>query len=397
MAAHNEGLSIRYVLRRWNGRFYLQLTHQPSLSENYVALGTNEDPHNLVDPRTGEMIEMPPPEKRPAADLAGVRKLHALVRDIPGALWRPDGPLVPLNHASSQALERRTEYASGVPSLSALDQVLRARHYSQSTRRAYLQYVHAFLVYAGKKSSALLDRDLTEYLAYLEGVRRVRAATSNLVISAVSFYFWHLQKRKLRADRPSKDKRLPVVLSREEVRAIIAATANPKHNLLLSVIYGCGLRVSEASRVRISDFDLNRRTLHIHRSKGRKDRYTILPQSLVPRLAPILALKPGTDFLFPGLPSRSPLSIRSIEQIFARSARVAGIKKRVSVHGLRHAFATHLLEAGTDIRFIQKLLGHASTRTTEIYTHVASGVLRRIQSPLDSLDTPSISRNELAP
>lgn len=365
--------SIRYILRRRGAGHFLQIGR----------LERKSDPLNVVDPDTGEILEIPPEESHHSAirriDQNGLR---GLLTTVPGFVREHGLILVPLTPDSAVRLRKWFGYQSGVPDLSEFRKILSARHYSTSTRRAYLEYTRAFLVFAGRHASSLGERDLIAYVAYLAGVRRVRTATSNLVISAVSFYFWHLLKKRIRPARPSKDKRLPVVLSRQEVFRILSAPDNPKHRLLLRLIYGCGLRVSEASRIRISDVDLDRRTLHIRRSKGRRDRYTILPQAIEEDLVPYASNR--TDgYLFPGVPSSNPLSVRSIEQVFTLAARRAQIKKRVSVHGLRHAFATHLLESGIDIRYIQKLLGHSSTRTTEIYTHVATGILHRIRSPLD--------------
>lgn len=368
--------NLRYILRRRGGAHFLQI------GRPVLPVG----PGGVVDPDTGEVLELPPTEShRKAIGRVDQSRVRNLLISVPGSVRDQSLILVPLTAETAVRLRSWFGYESGVPDLREFGRILSARHYSTSTRRAYVEYVRAFLVYGGRRASALGERDLISYIAYLARVRQVRTATSNLVLSAVSFYFWHLFRRKIRPARPSKDKRLPVVLSSQEVSRILAAPSNPKHQLLLRIIYGCGLRVSEAARLRISDLDLNRGTVHIRRSKGRRDRYTILPRALERDLAVFTASRPKEAYLFPGMPPTGPISIRSIEQVFSQAARRAAVSKRVSVHGLRHAFATHLLESGTDIRYIQKLLGHASTRTTEIYTHVATGILRRIRSPLDAL------------
>lgn len=182
-----------------------------------------------------------------------------------------------------------------------------------------------------------------------------------------------------------KERRLPTVLSAEEVRRLLAAVDNPKHLALLMLLYSAGLRAGEVVRLRVEDIDDDRGLVHVARGKGRKDRYTLL--STVARAAIAdyrLRFRPG-PWLFPGNRPGHHLSTRSLQKIVARARARAGITKRLTAHTLRHSFATHLLEAGIDLRYIQELLGHASSRTTEIYTHVSNRELSRIRSPLDAL------------
>lgn len=362
----------RYILRSRHGRHFLQAGIVPPAG-----------PGLTLNPESGELVETPPQETYEASRRVDQGAIAAILHSVPGSTVEAGMILIPLSPETAAFLRTKLGYQAGVPDLEPFRRILSARHYSTSTRRAYLEYTRAFLVFAGRREQTLGERDLIAYIDYLAAVRRVRSATTNLVISAVSFYFWHIHKRRIRPARPTKDKRLPVVLSREEVARILAAPRNPKHRLLLALIYGCGLRVSEAARLKAADVDVDRGCLHIRRSKGRKDRYTILPTALASELKALQ--RTPEAYVFPGLPPTRPISIRSIEHVFSAAARLARVHKRVSVHGLRHAFATHLLESGTDIRYIQKLLGHASTRTTEIYTHVATGILRRIRSPLDGL------------
>ena len=187
---------------------------------------------------------------------------------------------------------------------------------------------------------------------------------------------------------------LPVVLSREEVARLIAAVRNLKHQTALSVAYGAGLRVSEIIALKVGDIDSERMTLRVERGKGRKDRYAMLSPVLLERLrawwrvghAQGKILPHG--WLFPGLDPMDPLTARQLNRAIHAAAQDARIDKRVSMHSLRHAFATHLLEQKEDIRVIQVLLGHKRLETTSIYTHVATEVLRAVVSPLETLPTP---------
>jgi site-specific recombinase XerD len=183
--------------------------------------------------------------------------------------------------------------------------------------------------------------------------------------------------------RPKREARLPIVLSHEELHRLLGALGNLKHLLIVMISYSAGLRVSEVVRLRTEDVDRDRRMIHVRGGKGGKDRYTVLADTTLPFLDAYHSAGNTAGWLFPGGRSEAHLTARSVQKVVERAARKAGIGKRVTPHVLRHSFATHLLENGTDIRFIQELLGHASLRTTEIYTHVSSRDLQRIRSPLD--------------
>lgn len=186
--------------------------------------------------------------------------------------------------------------------------------------------------------------------------------------------------------RPTKDKKLPTILSKEEITCIIQAMKNIKHKAILMMIYSGGLRVGEAARLTPEDLDRQRMLIHIKSSKGRKDRYTKLSEKALNVIDEYTAQYRPIKWLFEGAKAGRHLSRRTIEKIFDQACEKAGIKKDVSVHDLRHSFATHLLEGGVDLRYIQELLGHASSKTTEIYTHVSTRSLGKIISPLDNLD-----------
>jgi site-specific recombinase XerD len=185
--------------------------------------------------------------------------------------------------------------------------------------------------------------------------------------------------------RPKKEKKLPVVLSVEEVGRILSATENLKHHLILTVIYSAGLRVGEVVRLRIEDLDWERKLLRVRAGKGKKDRYTLLASSIAVEVKEYVSRYRPREWLFEGQIPGHAYAIRSAQRVFELAVKAAGIQKKVTIHSLRHAFATHLLEQGTDIRVIQGLLGHASVKTTEIYTHVSNQTLALVRNPIEGI------------
>jgi site-specific recombinase XerD len=185
--------------------------------------------------------------------------------------------------------------------------------------------------------------------------------------------------------RPRKDKKLPVILSKEEVAKILSSIDNLKHKAILMLTYSAGLRVGEVVKLKLEDIDSKRMLIHIKGSKGRKDRYTMLSETALDILRKYWReYKPG-KWLFEGARAGRYLSTRTVEKILEHACEKANIRKDVSVHTLRHSFATHLLEGGTDLRYIQEILGHKDSKTTEIYTHVSTKSIGKIKSPLDTL------------
>ncbi|ERI92174.1 site-specific recombinase, phage integrase family [Clostridiales bacterium oral taxon 876 str. F0540] len=207
-------------------------------------------------------------------------------------------------------------------------------------------------------------------------------------ISSIKFLFTVVLKRNInevQLYRPKKDKKLPEVLSYQEVSKILEKTINLKHRAILFLVYSAGLRVGEVVNLKISDIDSDRMLIHVKQGKGKKDRYTVLSQIALDELRIYAKKYRPEDWLFEGGDGKGHLTERSVQKIFDKACIAAGIKKDVSVHTLRHSFATHLLEGGTDLRYIQELLGHSSSKTTEIYTHVTEKSITQIQSPLDRL------------
>ena len=266
-----------------------------------------------------------------------------------------------------------------------LDEEMRLRGFSQKTRQSYTALIQRFLVTTQKSPREVSGADVRIYLAGL--TRQTYApSTINTAYSALHFYFQRILKRKFFTNIPRIKQRrtLPSVLSKEEVFRMIEFTKNLTHQCIIRLLYGTGMRVGELVRLRMNWIDFDRNHIHVQRSKGAKDRIVILPHSLRPLLIHQKTLKRIDDFLFTnGRGSR--LTEASIQKIIALAATRAGIVKHVSPHTLRHSFATHLLEAGTDIRYIQTLLGHARLETTQLYTHVAINSLHTITSPLDRL------------
>ena len=178
---------------------------------------------------------------------------------------------------------------------------------------------------------------------------------------------------------------MPVVLNQKEVSRILSSVNNIKHRAILMLVYSAGLRVSEVVKLKPEDIDTERKLIRMKGAKGRKDRYTILSDAAMETLRIYLQANTPKNWLFLGQKADSHITTRTVQKIFDDAVKKAGIRKEVSVHSLRHSFATHLLESGTDLRYIQELLGHKSSKTTEIYTHVSNKDLSKIKSPLDSI------------
>ncbi len=210
----------------------------------------------------------------------------------------------------------------------------------------------------------------------------------NQSLSAIKFLYKHVFNKNeplCELPRPKKENKLPSVLNKEEVLKIFNQVKNYKHKAILYLVYSSGLRVGEVVRLKVEDIDTERMMIHVKQGKGRNDRYTLLSEVALKALRKYAAIDKPETWLFPGRKEGSFLTERSVQKIFSNACEKAKICKNVSVHALRHSFATHLLEGGTDLRYIQELLGHKSSKTTEIYTHVSNKSLSKIQSPLDRL------------
>jgi site-specific recombinase XerD len=272
--------------------------------------------------------------------------------------------------------------------LTKVEKEIKLRGFSLRTRKAYCGDIRRFLRICRKDSTQLDGEDIREYLLQLIDDQTVSHSYVDQVISALKFLFKDILQRPdiiVTIPRPKKERKLPEVLNQGEVLRIIEGIDNIKHRMILILTYSAGLRVSEVVRLKLEDIDGERRLIHIHQAKGRKDRYTILSQVAWDFLNIYLKKYKPEVWLFAGAQPETHITERTVQHIFEKASENAGIKKDVSVHSLRHSFATHLLEGGTDLRYIQELLGHASSKTTEIYTHVGKRDIGSIQSPLDRL------------
>lgn len=275
------------------------------------------------------------------------------------------------------------------------DQLIRVR-YSPATVGTYESQMRKFLEWLQPRGiEALNDEVINKYQLYLAADRRVSISTQNTAINAIKFYLEkvHRGERKVYyVDRPMKESKLPHVLTQDEVRSLIEATRNVKHRCMLLVLYSTGVRMSELLNLRLKDFDESKLQVFVRGGKGRKDRLTVTSRYAIEYIHYYRRQYKPKEYLFEG-PGGGRYSPRSVNQVIHRSAELAGVSKRTSAHTLRHSFATHLLEHHLDIRYIQLLMGHESSKTTERYTHMTTKGFSDIKSPLDSLgmnfDTPS--------
>lgn len=271
---------------------------------------------------------------------------------------------------------------------------LEERRYSNGTIKAYIPLFEEFINHFPDMAiDNLSDQEIMIFSRYLVNERKVSSSHQNQAINAIKFYFEKVkggERKYYHLDRPIREKVLPEVLSEEEVSAIVKATGNLKHRAILMTIYSAGLRISELINLKIKDIDSNRMQIRVEQAKGKKDRYTILSQRTLEILRHYIKKEKPFEYLFEGQRSTKALPVKysttSISAILNKAVNKARIKKNVTVHTLRHSFATHLLERGTDLRYIQSLLGHESPKTTQIYTHITTKGFDKIKSPLDNLD-----------
>ena len=274
---------------------------------------------------------------------------------------------------------------------------LQRRNYSESTIRGYLRTVAEFARHCGKSPDKLGPDDLRQYQAYLLQERKLTVGTVIARVAALRFFFVRTLKRhQFREDLPypKEQRRLPTVLSTEEVSQLINAAGNLMQRALLMILYGTGMRRKEVSLVKITDIDSRRMIIRVERGKGGHDRDLPLSPALLETLREYWKWKKPRTYLFPsGNGHRGqdqPISDKTVWYACTEAARHAGITKRVTPHTLRHSWATHLLEAGTDLRTIQILLGHGNLETTAKYLHLSRKHLQAVNNPLDQLELASV-------
>jgi site-specific recombinase XerD len=262
------------------------------------------------------------------------------------------------------------------------------RHFAANTQETYIRAVRKLARFLGRSPATATLEDLREFQLHLTG-SLAQPATINVTTAALRFFFTVTLDRPDAARRLTfvhEPRRLPVVLSQEEVLRLLESVTSVKYKAALSLAYGAGLRVSEVLSLKVSDIDSKRMLLRIERGKGGKSRHAMLSPQLLELLRDWWRIARPRLWLFPGRDPIKPMTKRQLQVVCHDAARKAGIAKRVSLHTLRHSFATHLLESGVDIRVIQVLLGHACLETTALYAHVAVNTLRDVTSPLDRLN-----------
>ncbi|MDO8967421.1 site-specific tyrosine recombinase/integron integrase [Algoriphagus sp.] len=346
------------------------------------------------------------------------QQLIDLVRTIPGSAWQPDlrawaipysdeliSQLLPLFRGKAwldytEFKRVKVELKPAPISLPELSEKLvgeigkfsdwmRNLRYSESTIKNYSQGIGLFFRFMGNKNPELItNEDLELFNKDYIISNKYSASFQSGVINAVKLFFSNRLNRKLEPaliERPKQPRILPHVLSKEEVKAILQAHQNIKHRAMLSLIYACGLRRSELLNLKINDIDSKRGTVRIHRGKGAKDRVVPISEKILELLREYYKYDYPKEYLFEGEKLGEKYSEGSIQKVLKSALVKAKIRKPVTLHWLRHSYATHLLESGTDLRFIQELLGHNSSKTTEIYTHVSQKSLQKIKSPFDDL------------
>lgn len=264
---------------------------------------------------------------------------------------------------------------------------MRIRGFSNKTIKAYVLHFKSYAIYNNNFQQFDLE-SIKHYLLYLRDIKECSIAHLSQAISSLKFFYCQMSKISevdFYITYPKKEKRLPNVLSKAEIELIFSAVSNIKHRAMLMLAYSAGLRVSEIASLRLEDINKERGLIRIIQSKGHKDRYTLLSEKMILQLREYYKEYRPEAWLFPGEDKSKHITTRTIQTVFSDACRKAGISRSVTIHSLRHSFATHLLESGVDLRYIQELLGHQSSKTTEIYTHVSNKNLSMIRNPLDDI------------
>jgi integrase/recombinase XerD len=318
------------------------------------------------------------------------------VKKIPGSVWSQHKKSWyvldteenrNLFHLPSKNIQLPSK--EGILHIQKFKNYLQSKRYSENTIRTYLDALRSFLVFHNQISIFdITNDDVILYNNEYILKNKLSSSYQNQIVNAIKLYFKTIREINLDIDkvhRPKREKLLPNVLSKQEVKAILEAHNNIKHKAMLSMIYSCGLRRSELLHLRLIDIDSNRNIVFIHQSKGKKDRIAPLSPKILELLRSYYKIYKPIHYLFEGQNKGSEYSEQSLQSVLKQALQKTNIKKPVTLHWLRHSYATHLLESGTDLRYIQELLGHNSSRTTEIYTHVSTKSLQQIKSPFDDL------------
>lgn len=279
--------------------------------------------------------------------------------------------------------------SEGIQSIETFKRYLLSKRYSSNTIATYCDALKSFLTFFNTKSvKSITNDDIILYNNNYILKNKLSTSYQNQIVNAIKLYFKIVQETSIEIEkihRPKREKTLPNVLSKEEVKLILNAHHNLKHKSILSLIYSCGLRRSELINLKLTDIDSKRNIINIKQAKGKKDRIVPLSSKILEMLRMYYSDYKPKYWLFEGLNKGEQYSEQTLQSILKQALKKVNITKPVTLHWLRHSYATHLLESGTDLRYIQELLGHNSSKTTEIYTHVSTKSLQQIKSPFDDL------------
>ena len=324
------------------------------------------------------------------------KELISRIKTIEGAQWSQQNKVWHLPDTEENRKRFKIAPSSnnllseqGIAQIEKFKHWLRSKRYSESTLKTYSEALKSFLIFCNAKSIKDINNDdvigyNNEYILK----NNLSSSYQNQVVNAIKLFFRILKDSTIeiaKIHRPKREKVLPNVLSKEEVKAILEAHRNLKHKTMLSLIYSCGLRCGELLALKPVHIDSKRNIVLLKNAKGKKDRIVPLSPKILEMLREYYKMYKPQIYLFEGQTTGMPYDARSLQLILKQAIKKVGITKPVTLHWLRHSYATHLLESGTDLRYIQELLGHNSSKTTEIYTHVSTKSLQLIKSPFDDL------------
>ena len=335
-------------------------------------------------------------ENRIAVYFEKNQDLIARIKQVEGARWSQQKTVWHLPDTEENRLRfniappaNLVPSSEGITQIEKFKQWMCSKRYSESTITTYSEALKSFLIfYREKPISEITNDDVIIYNNDYILKNNLSASYQNQIVNAIKLYFMTVRATKIEVDkihRPKRAKLLPNVLSKEEIKLILNAHSNIKHKMMLSLIYSCGLRCGELLALQPVHIDSMRNIVLLKNSKGKKDRIVPLSPKILEMLREYYKVFKPTTYLFEGQIKGKPYDDRSLQQGLKQAIQKSGIRKPVTLHWLRHSYATHLLESGTDLRYIQELLGHNSSKTTEIYTHVSTKSIQQIKSPFDDL------------
>jgi len=335
-------------------------------------------------------------ESRIAVYFEKNKELIERIKKLEGSLWSQSLKVWHLPDTEKYRSQFKIKFPEtklineeGIEAITKFTLWLRSKRYSEKTIITYCDGLKSFLVFYNKKPiQSITNEDVIIFNNEYIIKNKLSESYQNQIVNAIKLYFKIIRDTKIdieKIHRPKRAKTLPNVLSKEEVKAILEAPTNLKHKMMLSLIYSCGLRSGELLALEPKHIDSKRNIVLLKNSKGKKDRIAPLSPKILELLRSYYLMYKPVKYLFEGNIVGEPYSEKSLQQVMKQSIQKANIFKPATLHWLRHSFATHLLESGTDLRYIQELLGHSSSKTTEIYTHVSTKKIQQIRSPFDDL------------